>query len=92
LPNSIPPGLKSEHVLKALANMGAGAGRGLGTPTRYVLVHPGKPCPPKAVVGLAFRHLRGHILAPSEFSGGEALAPPCYEIRFSSLTFSFYPL
>lgn len=72
MPQSIPPGLTREHVLKALAELDAGADHPFGPPTGYELVHGGKRYPPKAVVGLACRHSLGRLLRPEEFSGGEA--------------------
>lgn len=61
--------------------MDAGAGHPFGQPTKYELIHEGKCYPPKAVVGLAFRHLRGQILGPKEFSGGEAPGQANYVLR-----------
>jgi hypothetical protein len=55
-----------------LADLDAGCDHPFGQPTGYELVYAGKRYPPKAVVGLAFRHARGHVLGPDEFSGGEA--------------------
>jgi hypothetical protein len=71
-PKPIPPGLTREHVLDALRELDAAVQQPFGEPTGYVLVHEGRQYPPKAVVGLAFRHLRGTVLPPQEFSGGEA--------------------
>jgi hypothetical protein len=72
MPQSIPKGLGREHVLRALADLDAGIEHPFGLPTGYELVHEGKRYPPKAVIGLAFRHLTGQLLRPEEFSGGEA--------------------
>jgi hypothetical protein len=72
VPQSIPPGLKREHVLLALAELDAGVAHLFGEPTRYELVHEGVRYAPKAAVGLACRHLLGRPLSPAEFSGGEA--------------------
>jgi hypothetical protein len=72
VPQSIPQGLTPEHVLKALADLDAGAEHPFGPPTGYELLYGGQRYAPKAVIGLAFRHARGHLLRPDEFSGGEA--------------------
>src|SRR5262249_25098488 len=69
---SIPPGLTTEHVLRALADLDAGVDHPFGPPTGYELLREGKRYPPKAVVGLAFRYALGRVLNPDEFSGGEA--------------------
>src|SRR5262249_21423990 len=47
----------------------------------YELVHEGKRYAPKAAVGLAFRHARGAILRPDQFSGGEAPGQANYVLR-----------
>ena len=81
MPQSIPKGLTREHVLQALADLDAGVEHPFGAPTGYELVHDGRRYPPKAVVGLAFRHLAGRILAPEEFSGGEAPGQANFVLR-----------
>lgn len=72
MPQSIPKGLISEHILRALADLDAGVDHPFGKPTGYELVHEGKRYPPEAAIGLAFRHEAGRNLQPEEFSGGEA--------------------
>jgi hypothetical protein len=72
MPRSIPPGLTTEHILHALADLDNGVEHPFGEPTGYELVREGKRYPPKAVIGLAFRYLTGALLSPDEFSGGEA--------------------
>lgn len=69
MPQSIPPGLTSNHVLRALADLDAK--HDFGDPT-YELLWEGQRYAPKAVIGLAFRHLLGRPLRPEDFSGGEA--------------------
>src|SRR3954469_1632938 len=81
MPRSIPKGLTKEHVLLALADLDAGVEHEFGAPTGYELVHQGRRYPPKAVIGLAFRHHRGSILLPEEFSGGEAPGQANYVLR-----------
>lgn len=81
MPQSIPRGLTRDHVLRALADLDAGVGHPFGAPTGYELVHDGKRYPPKAVIGLAYRHLSGSLLRPEEFSGGEAPGQANYVLR-----------
>jgi hypothetical protein len=81
MPQSIPPGLKKEHVLQALKDLDAGIDHPFGLPTGYELVYDNKRYPPKAVVGLACRYSIGRILMPDEFSGGEAPGQANYVLR-----------
>jgi hypothetical protein len=81
VPQSIPPGLKQEHVLKALADLDAGIDHPFGPPTGYELVHGDKRYPPKAVVGLACQYSMGRMLRPDEFSGGEAPGQANFVLR-----------
>jgi hypothetical protein len=81
MPQVIPKGLTREHVLGTLADLDAGIDHPFGAPTGYELVHEGKRYPPKAVIGLAFRHLQGTILHPEEFSGGEAPGQANFVLR-----------
>ena len=53
MPQSIPPGLKQEHILRAFSDLAGGIDHPFGQPTGYELVHDGKRFAPKAVVGLA---------------------------------------
>jgi hypothetical protein len=81
MPQSIPPGLKKEHVLQALNDLDSGIDHPFGAPTGYELVHDGKRYAPKAVIGLACRHLLGRVLLPDEFSGGEAPGQANFVLR-----------
>src|SRR3954471_18540565 len=81
MPQSIPAGLTQEHVLRALAELDAGAAHPFGPPTGYELVHQGKRYAPKAVVGLACRYSIGRTLQPEEFSGGEAPGQANFVLR-----------
>lgn len=81
MPQSIPKGLTREHVLQALADLDAGIEHPFGTATGYELVHDGRRYAPKAVVGVAFRHVTGEILHHSQFSGGEAPGQANYVLR-----------
>jgi hypothetical protein len=81
VPQSIPAGLTTEHVLRALADLDAGAEHPFGPPTGYELVHGNQRYAPKAVIGLAFRSVLGRVLKPDEFSGGEAPGQANYVLR-----------
>jgi hypothetical protein len=81
MPQSIPEGLTAEHVRLALSELDAGVEHPFGSPTGYEVVHEGRRYPPKAVIGLAFRHLRGEILSPEAFSGGEAPGQANFVLR-----------
>jgi hypothetical protein len=81
MPKSIPEGLTQQHVLSALADLDSGVDVPFGPATGYVLVHDGKRYAPKAVIGLASKHLTGQILAHGEFSGGEAPGQANYVLR-----------
>jgi hypothetical protein len=81
MPQSIPPGLKKDHVLQALSDLDGGIDHPFGAPTGYELVHGDKRYAPKAVVGLACRSLLGRVLQPEEFSGGEAPGQANFVLR-----------
>jgi hypothetical protein len=81
MPQSIPPGLKKEHVIQALKDLDAGNEHPFGEPTGYELVYEGKRYAPKAAVGLACRYSIGHALKPGDFSGGEAPGQANYVLR-----------
>ncbi len=81
MPQSIPKGLRPEHILKALTDLDAGIEHPFGPSTGYVVVHRGKRYAPKAVIGVAFRQLTGEILHHSRFSGGEAPGQANSELR-----------
>jgi hypothetical protein len=81
MPQSIPPGLTQEYVLRALSDLDAGVEHPFGPPTGYELVHGGQRYPPKAAIGLACRYLLGRPLQPEEFSGGEAPGQANFVLR-----------
>jgi hypothetical protein len=86
MPRSIATGLTHQHILLAIADLDAGIEHPFGAPTGYEVVHDAKRYPPKAVIGLAFRHHTGQILPPEEFRGGEAPGQANHVLR--SLGFS----
>lgn len=81
MPQTIPAGLKREHILRTLSDLDAGMNHPFGKHTGYELVHDNKRYAPKTVVGLAFRYYIGRILKPEEFSGGEAPGQANFVLR-----------
>ncbi len=81
MPQSIPAGLKQEHILTTLAELDAGFSHTFGKPTGYELIHDDKKYAPKSVIGLACRYSIGRILQPEEFSGGEAPGQANFVLR-----------
>lgn len=71
MPKAIPDGLTRQHVINALSDLDSNFEHSFGDATGYQLVHDEKAYAPKAVVGIAFRHLNGEVLHHREFSGGE---------------------
>ena len=65
----------------ALADLDSGIAHTFGAPTGYELVHDRKRYAPKAVIGVAFKHLTGQMLGHEEFSGGEAPGQANYVLR-----------
>lgn len=81
MPQSIPAGLTKEHVLTALSELDRGLQHPFGPSTGYELIHEGRHYAPKAVVGVASRHVMGRMLSPEEFSGGEAPGQANFVLR-----------
>ena len=66
----IPPEIKAEHILAAIADVdtnGVPAGRGS---SRYVLYHNDRRYPPKYLISRAAKLAVGRELRPGEFNGG----------------------
>jgi 5-methylcytosine-specific restriction protein B len=67
----IPDGITQDDVAQAIADLEQGqTDHRFRDSTGYDLLYDGKRYPPKAVIGLAARRLRGRHLDPNEFSGG----------------------
>ena len=81
MPQSIPAGLKREHVLRTLSELDAGIENPFGKSTGYELIENNKRYAPKAVIGLSCRYSIGRILQPEEFSGGEAPGQANFVLR-----------
>jgi hypothetical protein len=90
MPKSIPDGLTRQHVLLALTDLDEGIAHDFGEATGYQLIHDGKTYAPKAVVGVAFRHLTGTVLDHNEFSGGERKGQANFVLR--GLGFTVEPI
>ena len=90
MPKAIPDGLTSQHVLLALKDLDEGIEHSFGGATGYHLLHDGKTYAPKAVVGIAFRHLNGTILDHNDFSGGEQKGQANFVLR--ELGFTVVPI
>lgn len=90
MPKSIPDGLTQQHVLMALKDLDEGIEHSFGGATGYHLLHDGNAYAPKAVIGIAFRHLNGTILDHGEFSGGEQKGQANFVLR--ELGFSVEPI
>lgn len=71
-PTGMPDGITREDVLDAINSLKRGdVDHRFHDSTGYDLLFDGTRYPPKAVAGIAARRLRGRILDPNEFSGGE---------------------
>lgn len=90
MPKAIPDGLTSQHVLLALKDLDEGIEHSFGGATGYHLLHNEKAYAPKAVVGIAFRHLNGTILDHNDFSGGEQKGQANFVLR--ELGFTVVPI
>ena len=90
MPKAIPEGLTTEHVLLALQDLDNGMEHSFGQATGYELVYDEKHYPPKAVVGIAFRHFTGSTLPHGKFSGGEAPGQANFVLR--DLGFTVEPI
>jgi hypothetical protein len=86
MPQSIPAGITRDHVLRALADLDSGFSHPFGQPTGYELLHEGQRYAPKAVVGIAYRHLAGRVLQHGEFSGGEGPGQANFVLRMLGFT------
>jgi 5-methylcytosine-specific restriction protein A len=76
---NIPRDITRQDVLEAIAAYSDGTvAHGFHESEKYDLLHDGKRYPPKAILGLAARRTAGHVLEPSDFSGGEG--SPCFNV------------
>jgi hypothetical protein len=75
VPQSLPPGLTREHVLRAPAGLDAGAAHPLGPPAGYESAHGNKRYAPNAAVGPACLDHLGRPLRPFHAGRGGAGLP-----------------
>ena len=76
---NIPDGITAEDVLDAIAAFTAGSVQhNFHESEKYDLLHQGERYPPKAILGIAARRSAGHVLEPSDFSGGEGSS--CFRV------------
>lgn len=72
---NIPSDITRQDVLDAIAAYLAGSVQhNFHESEKYDLIHDGNRFPPKAILGIAARRSAGHVLEPSDFSGGEGSA------------------
>ena len=74
----IPDGITRQDLLEACQTFDEGVEHAFGPSTHYDVISAGKRYPPKAIVGIAARHLSGGILKPSDFSGG--IGSKCFRV------------
>jgi hypothetical protein len=69
--NKVLNSLSREYILLAFNDFEAKVPHKFADSTDYDVLHEGRRYPPKAIIGLAARHLTGSPLTPSDFTGGE---------------------
>lgn len=74
----IPDGIERKHIISAIDDLKRGVRHAFADSTRYDVVHDNRRYPPKAVLGLAAKHLTGAELGPIDFKGG--LGSKCFKI------------
>jgi len=67
----IPPEIRAEHVLAAIADTDANGVPPGRESSRYALYHNGRCYPPKYLIGRAAKFAVGRELRPDEFNGGQ---------------------
>jgi 5-methylcytosine-specific restriction enzyme A len=70
LADKIPDGLTREHIVDAINALDSGIEHAFGQSTGYDVLYEGRRYPPKAVIGIAAKHLIGRQLGPYDFKGG----------------------
>ena len=75
---SLPDGITRELLLDAISKFDAGVKHEFADSTGYDIIHDGKSYPPKAIVGIAAKTLKGVTFVPDDFSGG--VASKCFRI------------
>jgi hypothetical protein len=78
----IPDGITRAHLLQAIKDFENGVEHRFGPSSTYDVLHKGKRYPPKAIVGLAAKHILGSHLQPEDFGGG--LETKCFRVLESN--------
>jgi len=68
--SQIPDGITQKNLLQAIKDFERDVEHRFGPSSTYDVLHVGKRYPPKAIVGLAARHILGSPLQPEDFEGG----------------------
>ena len=76
--DQIPEGITRAHILDAIRALGDGVEHQFGESTGYDVLFEGRRYPPKAVVGIAARHIINRQLGPYDFKGG--LKSKCFRV------------
>ena len=76
--SQIPDGITQEHLLQAIKDFENDVEHRFGPSSTYDVLHAGKRYPPKAIVGLAARHILGSPLQPEDFEGG--IGTKCFRV------------
>ena len=76
--DQIPEGITRAHILEAIQELNAGVEHQFGESTGYDVLFEGRRYPPKAVVGVAAKHIIERQLGPSDFKGG--LKSKCFRV------------
>jgi len=76
--DQIPNGITRDYILSAISDFNDRFPHEFHESTDYDLIHQKRRYPPKAVIGLAARHIIGKPLKPKDFKGG--LKSKCFRI------------
>lgn len=76
--SQIPDDITQEHLLQAIKDFENHVEHRFGSSSTYDVLHVGKRYPPKAIVGLAARHILGSPLQPEDFEGG--IGTKCFRV------------
>ena len=82
MPDLIPKGITRTHIIDAIRELDTGVEHQFGESTGYDVLFEGRRYPPKAVVGIAARHIIDRQLGPYDFKGG--LKSKCFRVLESN--------
>jgi 5-methylcytosine-specific restriction protein A len=80
--NRLPATIPAKALLDAIADIEKGVTHAFADSTKYDVLHDGKRFPPKAVVGIAAKHVTGKDYVPYDFSGG--VGSKCFRLLVDS--------